>query len=56
VSFKPNEPITLTFFHIRITKQKSKKKSNGRIGQHQVKDLIDKLKGWPTKKIKKKEK
>jgi len=36
VSFKPNEPRSLTVFHIRITKQKIKKSSNGRIGQHQV--------------------
>jgi len=34
--------------------QKHNKSSNERIGQHQVKDLIDKLKGWPTKIIKKK--
>jgi len=38
VSCKQNEPRALTFFHIRITKQKSKKNSNGRIGQHQVKE------------------
>jgi len=27
---------SLTVFHIRISKQKIKKSSNGRIGQHQV--------------------
>jgi len=30
-------------------KAESNKSSNGRGGQHQVKDVIDKLKGWPTK-------
>ena len=39
--------------HLRIAKTENKKNSNERIGQHQVKDLIDKLKGWPIKTSKK---
>jgi len=35
----PKEPRSLTVFHIRIIKQKIKKSSNGRIGQHQVIEL-----------------
>jgi len=42
--------------HLRIAKTENKKNSNERNGQHQVKELIDKLKGWPTKTIKKKAK
>jgi len=37
------ETRSLTVFHIRITKQKIKKSSNGRIGQHQVKDWMTNL-------------
>jgi len=33
--------------------QENKKSSNMRQGQHQVMDVIDKLKGWPTKISKK---
>jgi len=40
MSFLPTEVKSLTVFHIRITKQKIKKSSNGRIGQHQVKDWM----------------
>jgi len=39
----PTETRSLTVFHIRITKQKIKKSSNGRIGQHQVKDWMTNL-------------
>jgi len=39
VSFKPKEPRSLTVFHIRIAKQKIKKSSIGRIGQHQMIEL-----------------
>ena len=53
VSFKPNEPRSLTVFHIRITKQKIKESSNGRIGQHQVIEFNDKLNGYPIKTSKK---
>jgi len=55
VSFKPDEPRSLTVFHIRITKQKIKKSSNGRIEQHQVIELngqtqLNKQEGQARKK------
>jgi len=57
VSFKPKEPRSLTVFHIRITKQKIKKSSIGRIGQHQVIELngqtqLNKQEGQARKKAK----
>jgi len=51
----PTEVKSLTVFHIRITNQKIKKSSNGRVGQHQVIELngqtqLNKQEGQARKK------